>query len=126
MTKWCNCRFSFCTNHFYKWATTLKLSLHGILAVHNENRPVLNCKHEGCKFKTRSTMSMTVHLRNKHLGLQRYFECEFCGVKLGAKTTYETHIRRHKGQNIFRCIKCPAAFPCKFTFYICILSKLYG
>ena len=81
--------------------------------VHKAHRPLIDCPEENCEFQTRSNMSMKIHMRNKHEGKQKFFVCEFCGKRLGAKATYETHLRRHRAQYIFKCVKCPAAFPCK-------------
>ncbi|XP_058054851.1 zinc finger protein 62 homolog isoform X2 [Anopheles bellator] len=98
-----------CDKCSYKTRFTVAFTLHCEKHKRNESNPSggYECPFPYCLQWFRTKLQFAQHKKkNNH----KLFICEFCGVQLTRRNTYDVHLERHSGVTQFTCRYCSSSF----------------
>ena len=85
-------------------AVTLRKHVATHFDVIQADQPELKCSI--CDFSSRNKMGLSNHMKRKHDPKRDIYECTQCDFTAKAKTTFDTHIAKCKGEKPYSCNKC--------------------
>ncbi|XP_052873737.1 zinc finger and BTB domain-containing protein 41 [Anopheles cruzii] len=98
-----------CDKCSYKTRFTVAFQLHCEKHKRNESNPSggYECPFPYCLQWFRTMLQFAQHKKKNNHNL---FVCEFCGVQLTRRATYDVHLERHSGMTQLTCRYCSSSF----------------